>query len=112
VTNIPVEHTSHFAATNYKAEVARLIASKTRPEVVEIGAGRNPQFSNVDLPKNVKSYTIGDISQKELDQAPGSWNTLCFDVCGDVSSISAQLDLAVTRMLAEHVLDGFRRRLS
>ncbi len=105
---IPLEHTSHFASTNYKAEVARLIASKSGPDIIEIGAGRNPLFSDTDLPESVGSYTIGDISRKELDLAPGSWNKFCFDICGDVSSIPARFDLAFTRMLAEHVPDGYR----
>jgi len=108
MADIPVEHTSHFAATNYKNEVARLIASKSRPDIIEIGAGRNPLFSDADLPRNVGSYTIGDISGKELDLAPGSGNRLCFDVCGDVSSISTRFDVVFTRMLAEHVPDGYR----
>ncbi len=105
---IPLEHTSHFAWSNYKAEIARLIASKSRPDIIEIGAGRNPLFSDTDLPESVGSYTIGDISRKELDLAPGSWNKFCFDICGDVSSISARFDMAFTRMLAEHVPDGYR----
>jgi len=108
MADIPEEHTSHFAAANYKDEVVRLISSKSGPDIIEIGAGRNPLFSDADLPRNVDSYTIGDISRKELDLAPGSWNALCFDVCGDVGSISARFDVAFTRMLAEHVPDGYR----
>lgn len=108
MADIPLEHTSHFAAANYKASVARLIASKSRPDIIEIGAGRSPLFSETDLPENVGSYTIGDISSKELDFAPGSWNRSCFDICGDVSSMPARFDLAFTRMLAEHVPDGHK----
>lgn len=108
MADIPLEHSSRFASANYKAEVARLIASKSRPDIIEIGAGRSPLFSGSDLPENVGSYTIGDISRQELDLAPGSWNKCCFDVCGDISSIRARFDLAFTRMLAEHVPDGYR----
>jgi 2-polyprenyl-3-methyl-5-hydroxy-6-metoxy-1,4-benzoquinol methylase len=108
MADIPLDHTSQFAWANYKAEVARLIASKSRPDIIEIGAGRSPMFSEADLPENAGSYTIGDISRKELDLAPGSWNKSCFDICGDVSSISARFDVAFTRMLAEHVPDGYR----
>jgi len=108
MADVPLEHTFHFAWSNYKAEVARLITSMSRPDIIEIGAGRNPLFSDADLPKNVGSYTIGDISRKELDLAPGSWNKSCFDICGDVSSVHAKFDVAFTRMLAEHVPDGYR----
>jgi len=108
MTAIPLEHTSAFAWQNYKDEIARLISEKDRPDIVEIGAGRNPLFSNSDLPPNAGSYTISDISSRELDRAPGSWNKACFDICGDVSSVQAKFDLAFTRMLAEHVPDGYR----
>ena len=108
MTDIPLEHTSRFAWANYKAEVARLIVSKPRPDIIEIGAGRSPLFSEADLPENVGSYTIGDISREELDLAPRSWNKSCFDICGDVGSITARFDVVFTRMLAEHVPDGYR----
>ncbi|MGI9303179.1 MAG: methyltransferase domain-containing protein [Gammaproteobacteria bacterium] len=108
MADIPLERTSQFAWANYKAEVERLIVSKSRPDIIEIGAGRNPLFSELDLPENVGSYTLGDISRKELDLAPRLWNKSCFDICGDVSSVTARFDVAFTRMLAEHVPDGYR----
>lgn len=108
LADIPFKDTFLFAWSNYKAEVVRLINSKPRPDMIEIGAGRNPLFSDTELPENVGSYTIGDISRKELDRAPGSWKKCCFDVCGDISSVPARFDLAFTQMLAEHVPDGHR----
>jgi len=105
---IPFEHSSGFAWQNYKDEVAQLIAAKASPDIIEIGAGRSPLFSQLDLPANVHSYTISDISRRELELAPGPWNRACFDVCGDVRCHHGKFDVAFTRMLAEHVTDGYR----
>ena len=105
---IPQEHTSAYAWSRYKAEVADLVRAKDRPDIIEIGAGRSPLFTRDDLPANVGSYTINDISQSELDRAPEGWTRACFDICGDVSPIRARYDVAFTRMLAEHVPDGPR----
>ena len=105
---IPLEHTSHYGWSRYNAAVADLIWAKDEPDIIEIGAGRSPLFTRDDLPANVASYTISDISQSELDRAPEGWTRACFDICGDVSPIRARYDVAFTRMLAEHVPDGPR----
>ena len=105
---IPFEHTSHYAWRTYKDEVIKLILSKDRPDIIEIGAGRSPLFTAVELPENVSCYTINDLSQRELDLAPGEWRTACFDICGDVERLRSRYDVVFTRMLAEHVPDGYR----
>ena len=105
---IPFEHTSDYAWRTYKDEVIKLIGSKDRPDIIEIGAGRSPLFTETELPENVSGYTINDLSQRELDLAPGEWKTACFDVCGDVERFRSRYDVVFTRMLAEHVPDGHR----
>ena len=108
MSDIPFEHTSRYAWENYKKTIADTISRLDHSDIIEIGAGRAPLFDKDDLPKNVVSYTINDISQRELDLAPGAWNKACFDVCGDLSSINSRYDFAFSNMLAEHVPDGFR----
>ncbi len=108
MSEIPFEHTSHYAWRTYKDEVIKLILSKDRPDIIEIGAGRSPLFTAVELPENVSCYTINDLSQRELDLAPGEWRTACFDICADVHRLRSRYDVVFTRMLAEHVPDGYR----
>ncbi len=108
MVGIPIEHTSHYAWRTYKDEVTRLILSKDRPDIIEIGAGRSPLFTEAELPENVSRYTINDLSQRELDLAPGKWRKACFDICGDVERFRSRYDVVFTRMLAEHVPDGHR----
>ena len=76
MSKIPFEHTSQFAWDKYKENVFELIASKDRPDIIEIGGGRSPLFDTDDLPPNVASYTINDISQNELDRAPKEWRSM------------------------------------
>ncbi len=40
MSEIPFEHTSHYAWRTYKDEVINLILSKDRPDIIEIGAGK------------------------------------------------------------------------
>ena len=108
MSSIPLEHTSHYAWTHYQDELVGLITSRDRADIIEIGAGRSSLFTEANLPGNITSYTISDISRRELDLEPGNWNKVCFDICGDTSAFRAQYDVAFTRMLAEHVQDGYR----
>ena len=103
---IPPEQSSSYASKNYKTTVLQLISGKAGAEVLEIGGGRSPLLEAKDLPPDVASYTINDISQKELDLAPQGFEKLCFDVCGDVDWIEQRFDVAFSKMLAEHVPDG------
>ncbi len=93
MVEIPIEHTSHYAWRTYKDEVIKLILSKDQPDIIEIGARRSPLFAEAELPENVSSYTIGDLSQRELDLAPGDWRNACFDVCGDVERLRSGYDV-------------------
>jgi hypothetical protein len=70
MTGIPFEQTRHFASETFKSHVAGLIEARSRPDVIEVGAGRSPLFSENDLPANAASNTISDISRAELDRAP------------------------------------------
>lgn len=108
MTDIPYERSSPYAWEHFKSTVAELIASYPRPDVIEIGGGRSPQFLPDELPANVASYTINDISARELDLAPAAWAKAHFDVCGDLDPLPGPYDVAFSRMLAEHVPDGRR----
>lgn len=108
MSDIPFEHTSQFAWHKYKDRVTDIIRSFDHPNIIEIGGGRSPLFGKEDLPANVASYTINDILQKELDLAPIEWTKACFDVCSDIEDGIGQYDIAFSKMLAEHVPDGYK----
>ncbi len=103
---VPLEQSSSYASNNYKTTVLELISVPAGAEVLEIGGGRSPLLEAKDLPPNVISYTINDISQRELDRAPQGVEKLCFDICGDIDWVDRRFDVAFSRMLAEHVPDG------
>ncbi|MFQ5773418.1 MAG: class I SAM-dependent methyltransferase [Kiloniellaceae bacterium] len=106
MAEIPFERTSGYAWDRFKATVAEIVSRVEGADIIEIGGGRSPLFSREDLPANVASYTINDISQSELDLAPSHWRKACFDICGDLGPARAQYDVVFSKMLAEHVPDG------
>jgi len=71
-----------------------------------IGGGRRPSFQLSELPDNLKSYTVNDISDEELSLVPEGYDTACFDVAGDASGFEGRYDVVFSRFLAEHVRDG------
>ncbi len=108
MNDIPFEHSSVYAWAKYKETVTEITSLFDRADIIEIGAGRTPLFDKGDIPENIASYTINDISQRELDLAPEEWQKSCFDVCGDVGAFKSRYDVAFSKMLAEHVPDGYR----
>jgi SAM-dependent methyltransferase len=75
-------------------------------DILELGGGRRPSFKISDLPVQLNSYTVNDVSQAELDVAPPEYRKACFDVSGDVSNFRGMYDVVFSRFLAEHVRDG------
>jgi SAM-dependent methyltransferase len=108
MSGIPYDCSYSCAWEGYKDQIAGIASSVAGADIIEIGAGRAPLFEAADLPQNVASYTLNDISRSELDRAPGPWDKVCFDACGDIAGIDSRYDLAFSKMLAEHVPDSYR----
>lgn len=83
-----------------------LIGNFHDPDILELGGGRRPLFSEKDIPTNVNTYRVNDISQKELDLLPSYYKKALFDVCEKTSGYEEKYDLIFSKMLAEHVSNG------
>lgn len=89
------------------AEVLNSIIEKyPQADILELGAGRRPSYTMGELPGTVRSYTVNDVSQDELDRLPAGYESACFDVSGDASNFGDRYDVVFSRFLAEHVPDG------
>ena len=97
---------SEDAWNTFEERVLNLIGNFHAPDVLELGGGRRPLFSEKDIPTNVNTYTVNDISQKELDLLPSYYKQALFDVCGNTDGYEEKYDLIFSKMLAEHVSDG------
>lgn len=90
----------------YVAELNALVANYPDADVLELGGGRRPSFELQDMPPNLRSYTVNDISEDELSLLPPGYDKACFDVSGDASAFQGRYDVVFSRFLAEHVPDG------
>ena len=108
---IGVENHHQWAWDNYKRVVEELCTRLHAKHIVEIGGGRDPLFTLEGVKRLGVELTVNDISQGELDVLPKGYETACFDVAGDISSVASlrgHFDLAFSRMVFEHVADGHR----
>jgi len=71
--------------------------------VLEIGVGRSPLFDPVPVGWR---YVANDISAGSLARLSPPYETLCADICGDVSAFAQQFDVVFSCHLAEHLPDG------
>lgn len=94
------------AFSAYLPRLSQLIRRYDAPRLLELGGGRAPSFTADELPNNVASYTVNDISKEELDLVPPDYEKALFDVTGDVGAFSGQFDVVFSRTLMEHVRDG------
>lgn len=90
----------------YVGELNALVSGYPDADVLELGGGRRPSFELQDMPSNLRSYTVNDISEHELSQLPQGYDKACFDVSGDASAFQGRYDVVFSRFLAEHVPDG------
>ena len=61
MVKIPTEHTSHYAWRTYKDEVIKLILSKDRPDIIEIGAGKASGLRAAVLKSPIKIFGLYDL---------------------------------------------------
>jgi SAM-dependent methyltransferase len=94
------------AFETYPDLLKELVAGYPDAKILELGGGRDPSFALSDMPGNVATYTVNDISPSELALAGPEYDTACFDVIGDVSAFAGKYDVVFSRTLAEHVRDG------
>lgn len=90
----------------FRRIIHELCACYDAPDILEIGGGARPMFQPGEWPENLGSYTINDISQDELDEAPSDYRTACFDICDPVESLDGSFDVIFSQFVAEHVRNG------
>lgn len=90
---------------NYKATVHGLITARPGLTVLEVGGGRFPLFQPGEVPDQVATYIVNDISDSELARLPEGYRKLHGDICSP--GIEGGLaDVVFSQMVAEHVRDG------
>jgi SAM-dependent methyltransferase len=94
------------AMHGYDDTLRSLVEHYPDADILELGGGRRPSFPLADMPSNLKSYTVNDISEAELSLVPDGYDKACFDVAGDASGFEGRYDVVFSRFLAEHVKDG------
>jgi SAM-dependent methyltransferase len=99
---------SDWAWDSYKPTVMTLARDLRLTRLCEIGGGRDPLLTADEVSSLRAALTINDISQRELDRAPGGFATACFDVAGDLTAAGiggGRYDLMFSRMVFEHIAD-------
>lgn len=94
------------AMHGYDDNLRSLVGRYPDADILELGGGRRPSFRLADMPANLRSYTVNDISEAELSLVPDGYDKACFDVAGDASAFEGRYDVVFSRFLAEHVKDG------
>ena len=106
MTGISEGRTWLDAMHGYDDTLRSIVAGYPQADILELGGGRRPSFELSELPDNLRSYTVNDISEDELSLVPEGYKTARFDVSGDVSGFEGRYDVVFSRFLAEHVRDG------
>lgn len=94
------------AMQGYDDTLRSLVGRYPQADILELGGGRRPSFHLSEMPSNLKSYTVNDVSEAELSLVPYGYDKACFDVAGDASAFEGRYDVVFSRFLAEHVKDG------
>jgi hypothetical protein len=75
--------------------------------ICDLGGGRSPLLTPLDLRELDVRCTVLDVSAEELDRVPDPYERICQDICDPgVLRHGGTFDFVFSRMLAEHVRDG------
>mgnify|MGYP000093579372 FL=1 len=97
---------SEVLSRSYKQIIIDLIDADNSNNICDIGGGANPLLDEKIIRKIGLKYYILDISKKELEKAPISYNKLNKDISSVEFDIKNQFDLVFSKMLAEHIKDA------
>jgi SAM-dependent methyltransferase len=90
----------------YSAFVQRLVQEQAARKICDVGGGANPVLPLQFINENQLDCTILDISSAELEKAPCGYKKLIQDIEAQNSVPTAQFDLVVSKMMAEHLRSG------
>ncbi|MES2339656.1 MAG: class I SAM-dependent methyltransferase [Pseudomonadota bacterium] len=94
------------ALDGYDDQLKSIVAGYPQADILELGGGRRPSFAISDMPSNIATYTVNDVSADELALTAPEYEKACFDVGGDASNFEGRYDVVFSRFLAEHVRNG------
>ena len=95
------------AFRGHEAALHDLLARTGARRVLEIGGGRRPLLAPARIAAHGLDYTVLDISPAELAAAPPGYRTVVGDIADPGLTVPvADVDLAFSRFLAEHVGSG------
>ncbi|MHB8881375.1 MAG: class I SAM-dependent methyltransferase [Thermodesulfovibrionales bacterium] len=97
---------SAWAWHNFKRSVEALIVRYHCRDVLEVGGGRSPLFTEEDVARLGIRYSINDIDPEELSRGPAYVATTCFDIAGENIPSHKRFDLVFSRMVFEHLPDA------
>lgn len=86
--------------------LTNLINEKQMKRVCDIGGGANPVLSHDYIKEKGLDYTILDLSEHELNKAPGNYNKILANIASPDFSLDDKYDLMFSKMLAEHISDA------
>lgn len=92
---------------DFQALVQQRIAATGFRRIADLGGGANPLLSPAFVRRHGLEYTLFDISEQELAKAPAGFYRLRCDLGSPSFHWEGQrFELALSRMVAEHVPDG------
>lgn len=98
---------SQGAWESYKPLLLALAERHRLTRVMEIGGGRTPLLSAGEIASHGMTYTVNDISRRELSLAPPWTEKAHFDITGPLpDGCRGTCDLLFSHMVLEHVPSG------
>ncbi|WP_162630740.1 methyltransferase domain-containing protein [Paracoccus endophyticus] len=99
---------AELAQDVFHQSLMEILARYESPNIMELGGGGRPHFSEQNLPRGVKYY-VNDIDSKELSTLPSCFAREVFDAAGKVPChLVGKFDVVFSRMFAEHIRNSHR----
>lgn len=92
-----------------KAEnfIQKIILENNYKSILEIGGGGNPTINSAFVAENNLDYTLSDIDEEELNKADDIYKKVVLDLSDSSLTHNKKYDLIFSRMVGEHISDGF-----